>query len=136
MPRKQWEDEPQGEGEEEILEDEEEEEELFDEDEDLDGEPGDELDDYSEDDELDEDEEEDDDEDEEGEDDDEAEDEEEEEDTFPIACPYCGQRDMLYVDPDQEVGSTYTEECNYCAHSMRVTVVGRRGRRGVVVDRA
>ncbi|MEW5847265.1 MAG: CPXCG motif-containing cysteine-rich protein [Myxococcota bacterium] len=60
----------------------------------------------------------------------------EEEDSFPLMCPWCGTPDTLYVDPDQPAGSSYVEDCNRCCRPMRITVTGRRTRRGISVERS
>jgi hypothetical protein len=55
-------------------------------------------------------------------------------DEFSVQCPYCGERVLIYVEPD--VRGTFVQDCEVCCHPWRVRVSGLDDERVVEVARA
>jgi hypothetical protein len=55
--------------------------------------------------------------------------------TFPVVCPYCGERVELFVEPD--VAGTFVQDCEVCCNPWTVHVSDEGDdERYVTVDRA
>ena len=39
----------------------------------------------------------------------------------PLSCPYCGERLVVLVDPE-DAGASYVEDCQVCCRPMILTV--------------
>jgi DNA-directed RNA polymerase subunit RPC12/RpoP len=55
-------------------------------------------------------------------------------DEFEVVCPYCGERVLIYLEPD--VHGTLVQDCEVCCNPWRVRVHGRGEERWVEVERA
>jgi hypothetical protein len=55
-------------------------------------------------------------------------------DRFVVTCPYCGEENEIYVEPDTR--GTFAQDCEVCCNPWRVRVSGRGDRREIDVGRA
>ncbi|RMF67353.1 MAG: CPXCG motif-containing cysteine-rich protein [Calditrichaeota bacterium] len=44
-------------------------------------------------------------------------------DTVEVLCPYCGQRNEIFIDYSAGQHQSYVEDCQVCCRSWRVIVV-------------
>lgn len=55
-------------------------------------------------------------------------------DQFFVTCPYCGEGNEIYVEPD--VRGSFVQDCEVCCNPWRVRVSGKGDERTVDVRRA
>ena len=55
-------------------------------------------------------------------------------DEFEVTCPYCGESQEIYVEPD--VAGSFVQDCEVCCNPWRVRVTGHGENRDVSITRA
>ena len=55
-------------------------------------------------------------------------------DQFTVTCPYCGESNDVYVEPDMR--GSFVQDCEVCCNPWRIRVVGRGDERYLDVSRA
>ena len=55
-------------------------------------------------------------------------------DDFDVTCPYCGESQEIYIEPD--VAGSFVQDCEVCCNPWRVRVSGRDEDRVVDLSRA
>ncbi len=55
-------------------------------------------------------------------------------DQFTVTCPYCGESNDVYVEPDMR--GSFVQDCEVCCNPWRIRVIGRGDDRYLDVSRA
>jgi len=55
-------------------------------------------------------------------------------DEFFVTCPYCGESQEIYIEPD--VAGSFVQDCEVCCNPWRVRVSGRDEDRVIDLARA